>query len=217
MTIELETTDQAWAALAKAKRPKLEWTQADKSNWHAEVDGERLPARIRMLDAKTYAVYRDGKYLGGEPTLEQAKKRVDLNCVSERNRVVRLWEQTHPGELPPGLQLTAAERALFWERNPPKAAPRMAATGGRGVGKPAKPVADAAEAKVKEPVAKRAAPSGNRDAEILVLLKRGCTSEEVLRVTGWKAISMPAMAKKLGVQLRIEKGTKPFKYYAEEK
>jgi hypothetical protein len=71
-----------------------------------------------------------------------------------------------------------------------------------------------AVAKVKR-APKARSDAGSKDAEITTLLKRGCTSEEVLRVTGWKAISMPAMAKKLGLKLRIEKGVKPFRYYGE--
>lgn len=48
---------------------------------------------------------------------------------------------------------------------------------------------------------------GDKTAEVGKLLKRakGCTAAEVLAATSWKAVSMPAMAKNLGLKLRKEK------------
>jgi Holliday junction resolvasome RuvABC ATP-dependent DNA helicase subunit len=57
---------------------------------------------------------------------------------------------------------------------------------------------------------------GNKTEVIAALLRRedGCTSEEVLRATGWTAVSMPQQAKQAGIVLRIDKSRKPFRYYA---
>ena len=42
----------------------------------------------------------------------------------------------------------------------------------------------------------------------------GCTSREVLDLTGWPAVSMPAMAKACGVALRKEKTPgEPTRYF----
>jgi hypothetical protein len=220
---KIRTTEQDWDELPKAQRLKLEWRALDKWNWHADIDGEELPARIRAMDTKTFAVYRAGKYLGSEASLELAKKRIDLNIPSQFNRVAKAWEDAHPFELPPALLFTQAERDKFRDHAPlsrprepgvPRkavvSAPRKepaapAATAAVPVAKPAK------AAPVREERPKRESKSDYK-AEITTLLKRGCTSEEVLRVTGWKAISMPAMAKSLGLELVIDKGSKPFRY-----
>lgn len=209
---------------------KLKWEAVDKSNWHAAVEGESLPARIRMLDAKTYAVYRNGKYLGGETTLAAAQERAVTNAISEKNRVMKLWEEAHPNELPPGLQLTEWERAEFWRRNPP--ASRPAAGGRRTEPKqvdhnrdrgvvhtsphPMEKESFAKEPRVKDATANK---RSNKSEIILALLKSkgGCTREEVLRATRWTAVSMQQQAKTLGVGLRVDKGSKPFRYFAEEK
>lgn len=219
-----------------SKTAKVEWIKQDKVEHRADL-GDGVPARIRQLDAKTFAVYRQGCYLGVEATLETAQQRAMLNVRSEINREMD-WQRTHPDEQPLGLRLTPEERAKGWRDSPPRAAraavpPAPAASapvGSSGAGGPQKAkVLDPPEAteewfkKAKlvtpgQQMQKRSkADAGSKDAEIATLLKRGCTAEEVLRVTGWKAISMPAMAKKLGLALRIEKGRKPFKYYGTEK
>lgn len=250
--MEFETTEQVWKKL-KPKPAKLAWTEVDKSNWQATIDGELLPVRVRRLDDKTFAVYRDGKYLGSEPTLADAKMRADIGAVSQRNTTMRLWEQKHPDELPPFLQLTKEERAEYWRHHPPVSAARPAPPRRvRDLPEPVMPggadVAVGAEAATLQPVpaepkAGRAkpvdrpsggekpapvgpvahhdttkAPRGNeRDGILVAMLKRGCTREEILRVTGWKAVSVQDMAKRLGVGLRVDKDVKPFKYHAEDK
>ena len=129
------TTEQAWAELRP--RPKTwEWIQLDKANWLAPVqEAEKMPPRIRRMDEKTWSCYRDARYLGSEKSLDEAKKRCQINDVSQRNSVIRLWEQTHPGELPPALQMTDEERAEHWRRYPPAT---RASTGDRGAA-PASP------------------------------------------------------------------------------
>ncbi len=114
--VELETTAEAWSDLPKAKQKHLAWTSAGKDEWHAVVPDEKLPARIRELDKKTYSCFRNGKYLGSEPNLEDAKKRVIVNQTSQKNRVMRAWEMAHPDELPPGLQLTDSANACTASR-----------------------------------------------------------------------------------------------------
>lgn len=204
----------------------VKWNKTDKDSWTADV-GESVPARIKQLDAKTFCVYRNGRYLGSEGDLSTAQQRAALNMRSEVNREME-WQRNHPDEQPLGLRLTQEERAL--ERAPPKPAPRSKPkAGGLEVllNKPDAPIGEIPEkvgrlvpppkpkAAPAPVVAKEKAPKGNRDTELLTLLKRGCTTEEVLRVTGWQAISMPQLAKRLGVGLRIDKSCKPFKYYGE--
>jgi hypothetical protein len=229
----IRTTEEDWDELPKAQRLKLEWRALDKWNWHADIDGEELPARIRAMDAKTFACYRNAKHLGCEATLESAKKRIDLNIISEFNRVARAWEKEHPFELPSRFLFTQAERDKFRDHAPPArprepgvakrspvvSAPRKeeaapAATAAVPVAKPAPAVRSRSAAMLEQERAARSKRESKSDykAEITTLLKRGCTSEEVLRVTGWKAISMPAMAKSLGLELEIDKGSKPFRY-----
>jgi hypothetical protein len=241
--MEFETTEQVWKKL-KPKPVPLAWTDHAKDTWHAP--GERVPARIRRLDEKTFAVYRDGKYLGCESSLPNAKLRADINLRSQRNEVMRLWEQKHPGELPPGLQLTTIERAEYWRRNPPAntavrtTSPKRrmepepevpgAETGGvevssRQVATEAAAASQNAPARASrsgpgtktanKPAAGGAGKGTERNSILIGMLKRGCTREEVLRVTGWKAVSVQAMAKGFGLGLRVDKGSKPFKYFAE--
>lgn len=59
---------------------------------------------------------------------------------------------------------------------------------------------------VKEPA--------NKTAEIVSLMKRreGVTREEVLAVTGWKAVSMQQVADLAGVKLKVYDKIRPFKY-----
>jgi hypothetical protein len=46
----------------------------------------------------------------------------------------------------------------------------------------------------------------------LLRRKRGTTQEEVKRRTGWRAVSMPAMAREAGLRL-TKRGTKPVRYF----
>ncbi len=131
----------------------LKWTLVTKGNWIADTIGEeKQPPRIRELDGKTFAVYRDANYLGCEETLKLAQMRAMINAKSDRNRVMRLWEQSNPGELPPYLQMTDGERAEWWRRNPPKrkevasVAPRTGGTPGEG-----RPVKAARPPKAEKP------------------------------------------------------------------
>lgn len=118
------------------KTKSIAWTAVDDSNWTAALEDEALPARIRSLDARTFVVYRDGRYLGSEPTLASAQARCADGKLSEKNRTMRAWEEAHLDELPPGLRLTDVERAEYWRRHPSaRPAPAVRATGGaeRGV------------------------------------------------------------------------------------
>jgi hypothetical protein len=142
----IETTEEQF----KANKLKVaKWEKLDKVEWRAPPEGDsKLPQRIRELDKKTFAVYRDGQYLGSEATLELAQKRAALGTRSDKNRVMQLWEHAHPDELPPFLQLTPEERAEYWLRHPPQpravvGAPK--AVGGAGV--PVVPATAAARAR----------------------------------------------------------------------
>lgn len=76
--------------------------------------------------------------------------------------------------------------------------------------KVAKAQAKAKTDKAKAPKAKKANGESERGAKSLAIaemLKRskGCTGKDVKAATGWQSVSMPAMAKQLGIKLRIEK------------
>lgn len=49
---------------------------------------------------------------------------------------------------------------------------------------------------------------------IVALMRRpsGVTRKEVLKATGWKAVSMQQIAEKAHVKLRVDKKVTPFKY-----
>ena len=60
-------------------------------------------------------------------------------------------------------------------------------------------------------------PGENKTAKVVAMLKRpsGVTREEVLTVTGWKAVSMQQVATNAGVKLKMEKiEGKPIRYRA---
>ncbi len=153
--MELETTEAAHKRLKP--KVKLKWESSGKDEWQSVVDGENLPARIRMLDKKSFACYRAGKYLGMEGSRASAEMRVAIGEISHKNAVMTLWEQQHPSELPPFLQLTEAERAEYWRLNPPKAGATPARVTNRGAAP--KPNEDPATAKLR---AELTAASGNR-------------------------------------------------------
>jgi hypothetical protein len=68
--------------------------------------------------------------------------------------------------------------------------------------------AEKARSPVKGKTAKHAPAKGSKLEKIGKLLSRkeGCTTAEVLKATGWPAVSMPQQAKMLGVKLKTEKG-----------
>lgn len=83
------------------------------------------------------------------------------------------------------------------------------------VSKPAKKV------KAKKAVAKKTAKKAKRtgstiSAQVIAMLKRkgGATREQILKVTGWKAISVQQVAAGQGVKLKINKDERPFHYMA---
>jgi hypothetical protein len=49
---------------------------------------------------------------------------------------------------------------------------------------------------------------------IMAMLRRanGCTREEVLKETGWSAVSFQQQAKAAGIKLKIDKSVRPFRY-----
>jgi hypothetical protein len=57
----------------------------------------------------------------------------------------------------------------------------------------------------------------SKTAKVVAMLQRasGCTREEVLALTGWKAVSMQQVAESAGVKLKMEKVEgKPIRYRA---
>lgn len=138
----------------------LVWEEVARGQWAA------YGGQIKRLDAKTYCVYRDFKYLGCEASLDEAKKRAELNKRKD-----------------PDVREIAREQV------------------GTVV--------------VIREVIKPAPKEGSKRAELSALLQRGCTREEILRVTGWSAVNVSQIAKSLGVGLRTDKTIKPYTYYSE--
>jgi hypothetical protein len=61
----------------------------------------------------------------------------------------------------------------------------------------------------KKKVKKTSAKGGGK--VIIAMLRRanGCTREEVLRETGWSAVSFQQQAKAAGIKLKIDKSVRP--------
>jgi hypothetical protein len=87
------------------------------------------------------------------------------------------------------------------------------------------PMATKSKKTTTKKTAKRASANGkpatprkeSKSAKVVALLQRasGVTREEVLKVTGWKAVSMQALASNAGVKLKMEKVEgKPIRYRA---
>ena len=65
----------------------------------------------------------------------------------------------------------------------------------------------------KRIVVEKVIPKEGKKAELAAMLDRGCTREDVLRVTGWKAVDMKQIGRSLGIEVRTDKSVRPFKYY----
>lgn len=182
------TDGDAKTASPTVKGGGFEWHTrqgVNKDQWLGVVDGD-LPPRIKQLDKATFACYRDGKYLGCEKTLEEAFTRIKANAVSEKNRVMELWQKQHPDELPPGLQLSPAERREYWRHNPPgprASGPATTRTRSRGADE------DPGTVRLR---AELAADAGNRPAGSRVAAKGAATVDVdpvgVIRVVAGAAI-----------------------------
>lgn len=182
--------------ITKDKPVKLSgmlWQKTNRDQWVCEAAG----ARIRQLDAVTFSVTRSGRYLGSERSLDAAAERAELNKMGENNaRHYRMWDDPN--------------------RPPPQPDPPASSALSRGADAAARQRVRAEVAARSKPAAKASGQRGERDSELLTLLARGCTREEILRVTGWKAVSVQQLARTLGVGLRVEDGAKPYKYFSTE-
>lgn len=83
--------------------------------------------------------------------------------------------------------------------------------------KPAKKVTQKKTAAAKSGAAKKTRTPRGVDtlvSKVVTLMKRakGVTREEVLKLTGWKAVSMQQIADGQGVKLKIDKESRPFHY-----
>lgn len=56
----------------------------------------------------------------------------------------------------------------------------------------------------------------SKTSKVIALMQRasGVTREEVLKVTGWKAVSMQQVATNAGVKLKIDDSERPYRYRA---
>ena len=69
----------------------------------------------------------------------------------------------------------------------------------------------------KTGVAKKTGPRADSlTSKVVALMKRakGVTREEILDLTGWKAVSVQQLSKSAGVKLTIDKSARPFHYKA---
>jgi hypothetical protein len=87
--------------------------------------------------------------------------------------------------------------------------------------KSAKPATKKVAKKVAKPATKKVAKKSNgngsnKTQQVLALMRRakGVTREEVLKLTGWKAVSMQQLAKSTGVTLKVDDSERPFHYMA---
>jgi hypothetical protein len=81
--------------------------------------------------------------------------------------------------------------------------------------KTAKKVAKKAGKKAGRNTARVARPRGDgKSAKVVEMMRKngGVTREQVLRATGWKAVSMQALAKAAGVKLKVNEKERPFRY-----
>lgn len=74
----------------------------------------------------------------------------------------------------------------------------------------------ASKAKARTSVKSKGTRKGTKLEKIVGLLKRpeGCTTKDVLRATGWPAVSLPQQAKAAGIKLKKEKDGKFTRYRA---
>lgn len=74
------------------------------------------------------------------------------------------------------------------------------------------------ETPVKKPKTTKPA-NGKKQSKVALIValltrKEGCTAADVLKATGWTAVSMPAQAKAAGLKLKVEKTGKVHRYRA---
>lgn len=102
---------------AKKPRSSWAWSDADRPGveWLADVEGESLPARIRISSRNSdgsysYFCYRDAQAIAVVHDLEAAKRACERGEDPRLSRSVMDYVEQHPNELPPFLALTQGER-----------------------------------------------------------------------------------------------------------
>jgi hypothetical protein len=93
---------------------------------------------------------------------------------------------------------------------PRKAAPKQEPKVMTATATKKKPAPKAKKAGAKKPTGE------NKTAQVMALMKRakGVTREEVLELTGWKAVSMQQLARSAGVKMKVDESVRPFHYKA---
>jgi len=94
-----------------------------------------------------------------------------------------------------------------------KAAKAPAKAKAKALAKAKKTARVAAKAKAK-PAARKSGESKTAMVGQLLHRKEGCTTADVLELTGWPTVSMPAMAENLGIKLRKVKEGRTTHYFA---
>jgi hypothetical protein len=62
---------------------------------------------------------------------------------------------------------------------------------------------------------KRKTTGDNKTQKVIALMRRpsGVTRDQVVKLTGWKAVSMQALAANAGVTLKVDNKERPFTYH----
>lgn len=116
-------------------------------------------------------------------------------------------KKTKPAESAPQERDTAAQQQES------KVATAKKATKSKGVKKATKKKVVAKKGAAKKGAAKKTR-GDSKTAKVVAMLKNGgCTREQVLKLTGWKAVSMQQLAKNAGVKLKVSE-ERPFTYKA---
>lgn len=163
-------------------------------------DGEDIPA---FLLVKNRVPLTDAQRARLDEIQRAIKEKTMPNIVGAREKSLRDMRETAPKKSK-SIARAALEAAPKPAGKPPKK---------RKVGKPAakKPASKPARASTAVEIR-----SGSKLEAVIGLLKRpeGCTTAEVLKLTGWPAVSMPQQARAAGLKLRKEKEGTVTRYWA---
>ncbi len=138
-------------------------------------------------------------------------------CASLANLigVAEAPEEEHSAASPPKTKKPKKAKAKEKEADAPATAATQESTMSKPTAK--KKVAKKATAKKKTAAAKNGHATKRGDsktAKVVALLKHagGATRAQILKATGWKAVSVQQLAKSAGLKLKVDESERPFKY-----
>lgn len=170
---------------------------------------EALESSIRAFRAGVAEADQQEKV--GRSSHKEKRDKINMNGQTTHAQEP---EQAHVPEHNPGVTTSEPPKGLVAEK-PAKAAKAAKAAKPPKEPKPAKVAKPPKEVKAKKEVVE-SGPSKTDQIKVLLTREGGCTSKEVLELTGWPSVSMPAMAKACGLELRKYKAEgKPLQYFGE--